>query len=131
MKSALHRALAIADEIESFKWMATDDAEGIYYSVNELRGLAIRLKAAARSLDHPCLREGLERLQINIDGNNFDFDAGVALHARFRGSRTGFATWSKNGETIHPAGPLSEATLLIVQPVRMKNTAYQGAKESS
>lgn len=83
MKSALRRALAIADEIESFALTYTDDPEGIYCSVNHVRELAIRLSAVARSLDHPYLREALKRLQIDIDGNNFD--AGVALDAELKG----------------------------------------------
>ena len=83
MKSALRRALAIADEIESFALTYTDDPEGIYCSVNHVRELAIRLSAVARSLDHPFLQEALKRLQIDIDGNNFD--AGVALDAELKG----------------------------------------------
>src|SRR5262245_57336330 len=83
MKSALRRALAIAAEIESFELTYTDDPEGIYCSVNYVRGIAIRLRAAARSLDHPYLQEALKRLQIDIDGTKFD--EGVALHAELQG----------------------------------------------
>jgi hypothetical protein len=85
MKSALRRALAITDEIESFKFRGWpgDDPDGVYYSVNRLRELAIKLRSAAQGLDHPYLREAFERLQINIDGN--DYDAGVALHAELQG----------------------------------------------
>jgi hypothetical protein len=85
MKTILRRAISIAEEIESFKWAGFpgDDPDGVYAPINHLRSLAIRLRAAAQILDHPYLREALERLQINIDGN--DFDAGVALHAELLG----------------------------------------------
>ena len=85
MKSALRRALSIADEIESFNWTGSpgDDPDGIYASIHYLRSVAIKLKAAAQDLGHPHLHEVLEKLQINIDGN--DFGAGVALHAELLG----------------------------------------------
>jgi hypothetical protein len=41
------------DEIESFKWAGFpgDDPDGVYASINHLRSLAIRLRAAAQILD--------------------------------------------------------------------------------
>jgi hypothetical protein len=85
MKSALRRALNVADDIESFKWAGApgDDPDGIFYSIQYLRELAIRLRSAAQRLDYPPLRDDLERLPVNIDGN--DFAAGVALYAELRG----------------------------------------------
>jgi hypothetical protein len=81
MKSALRRALAIADEIESFRWVGSpgDDPDGVYYSIHSLRSLAIKLRAVVLGFDHPWLWQAFEQLPIDIDGN--EFDKGIALHA--------------------------------------------------
>jgi hypothetical protein len=79
MKSALRRAVSIADEIFSFRWAGLpDDVDGIYFSIQTLRGLAIRLRAAARGFEHPWLRQALDELRIDIDTS---ISEGVALHA--------------------------------------------------
>ena len=84
MKSTLRRALGIADEIESFKFAGNaDDPDGLYYSVHYLRELAIRFRAAAMGLDYLRLREALDRLTVDVDGN--DFGEGVGLHAELVG----------------------------------------------
>jgi hypothetical protein len=79
MKSALRRAVCIADEILSFRWAGLpDDVDGIYFSIQTLRGLAIRMRAATRGFEHPWLRQALDELRIDI---NSSIDEGVALHA--------------------------------------------------
>jgi hypothetical protein len=85
MKSALRRALGIADEIDSFKWTGSpgDAPDGIYFSIQHLRELAFRLRAAAQSLDHPRLWDALKNLPEDVDGD--DFQAGVAFHAQLLG----------------------------------------------
>jgi hypothetical protein len=83
MKSALRRALSIADEIESFRWSGgPDDPDGLYYSIVYLRELAIRLRASAQSLDHPWLRDALGKLPVDVDPN--DFNAGYVLYAELK-----------------------------------------------
>jgi hypothetical protein len=113
LKSALRRTLSIADEIESFRWAGSpgDDPDGVFFSVQYLRELAIRLKAAAQGFDHPQLRDALVRLPINVDGN--DFDGGVALHAELRG----IAGWLHDAveERTHPAGSLLWPALMGIR----------------
>ena len=115
MKSALRRALAIAEEIESFKWAGSpgDDPDGIYFSIQVLRGLAIRLRTAAQGFDHAWLRQALEELPIDISGD--DFDAGVALHAELEGIagrlRDAVAEWGDDpsGWQSPPVGAVSRS----------------------
>jgi hypothetical protein len=85
MKSALRRALSIANALEAFKWAGSpsDDPDGIYFSTQYLRELAIKFRAAAKHLHHPQLRDAFERLSLDVDGHNFD--EGVDLHAELLG----------------------------------------------
>jgi len=85
MKSALRRALSIANALEAFKWAGSpsDDPDGIYFSTQYLRELAIKFRAAAKHLHHPQLRDAFERLSLDVDGHNFG--EGVDLHAELLG----------------------------------------------
>ena len=79
MKSALRRALAIADDIDNFRWgrSVDSDPDAIYYGTQFLRELAIRLRTAAQPFNLPELRNALEHLQLDLDGS--DFGASVTL----------------------------------------------------
>jgi hypothetical protein len=78
MKTALRRTLSIADEIDSFEWSGPD-LDRIFFSVNRLRSMAIRLRASAKRLNQSWLQDALEKLPLSIDGN--DLDGGLLLEA--------------------------------------------------
>ena len=70
MKSALRRALSIADEIDSFEWSGLpDDLDGIFFSVQHLRSLAIRFRASAKHLNQSQLQDALEKNVFDESGN--------------------------------------------------------------
>jgi len=84
MRSALRRALGIADEIDSFRFRgSSDNPDALYYSIVHLREIGIRWRVSAQSLNHPWFQNALGQLPLDVDPN--DFNAGYELYAELRG----------------------------------------------